>query len=342
MSVARRAIVASSMVGLWATTGWGCSSSSLPPLAGATTDSGVAVPDAPGDTGKPDGALVDAGVGDGSAGDVAEGAAPQPPPICPTTAAWGNGTALAISTGEDTFGAITPDERTIVWTSGGDAGGFTVYVADRTGPSVPFANPTVVPLAADGFVPGALAVSPDGLRVAALAPGMGFFLLTRSARGSAFGGSMTTTELATINDELSESETVDELGDPVFGQADQTFYYSRYSAAGGAIPTIFEATRTGTMPWGDGTPLSGPAVEETDAGQRRRPTGISADDRTLFYWDDATGAEMMAWRPTSTASFTTAASIGPRTGAQPNSACTAIYYSAAAGAGTGLFVAARQ
>ena len=139
------------------------------------------------------------------------------------------------------------------------------------------------------------------------------------------------------------AETVALLGDPVFGPDGVSFYYSRYPVGGGgSIATAFESSRSADGSWADGTPLNGSAVDTTPAGQRRRPTGMSADARTLFCWDEATGAETMAWRATPTEAFTTEASIGARLGAQPNAACTAIYYSAPAGTGTGLFMAARN
>jgi hypothetical protein len=50
----------------------------------------------------------------------------------------------------------------------------------------------------------------------------------------------------------------------------------------------------------------------------------------------------MAWRPSASGVFTSATAIGARSGAQPNAACTAIYYSAASSGGTALVVATRM
>jgi hypothetical protein len=335
------------LVGLWVT-GSGCSGAS--PLAPshsaseggveASVDAGIkpAVDAGP----ERDATAHDARIRS-EAGGEAEAGPPEPPPVCPTDVEWGDGTVLSLSTGSDDFGAITPDELTLVWTSGGDAGGFTVSCADRTASSASFGTPQVVPLAAGSFVPGSVSVSPDGLRLVFQAPDTTFFVLTRASRGSAFAASMTTSEFAIINAEISGGEIIEHLGDPLIGASDETFYYSRYPAGVGQnIATVFEADRSGSAPWGDGTAINGAAIEETGGGQRRRPSGISADGRTLFYWDDASGAEMMTWRATPTGAFATAISIGARTGAEPNADCTAIYYSAAASGGTSLFMASRK
>src|SRR5580692_8025285 len=318
------------VVGLWAT-GSGCSSST--PLSSHSTTgeggTGEGGTDASAEAGgKPPidgGHERDAMAHDARSGTKDSGGdtgPPEPPPICPTDVEWADGTALAISTGADDFGSITPDELTLVWTSGGDGGGATVSAAERASPSAPFGTPEVVPLTAGSFIPGPVSVSPDGLRLVFQASDTTFFVLSRASRGSAFSATPTTSEFAIINAEIM-GELIVDLGDPVIGSSDETFYYSRYPASGGqSVVTVFEADRSGSAAWGDGTAVNGAAIEENGAGRRRRPTGVSADGRTLFYWDDASGVEMMAWRPTPTGAFASGISIGARAGAQPNADCT--------------------
>jgi len=262
--------------------------------------------------------------------------------VCPSGVTWDTGTLLTVSTGQDTFGAITPDELTLVWTTGGDGGPTSVYYVDRAAATTAFVNPLPLPLAADSFRVGPLAVSPDGLRVVAQATDTSFFALTRGARGSAFNSVPSTTEFADVNSDLTMGETVVELGDPVVGQKDQTFYYSRYPVtASVGLPTVVESSRVGSAPWADGVSVDGTSLLEVAGGRRRRPTGVSSDDLTLFYWDQVSGMEMMVWRSTLSGAFANATSIGARAGAQPNAACTALYYSAASAAGTSLYVAHR-
>lgn len=286
-------------------------------------------------------AADDGGAGDGSQVEASDAPAPTPP-LCNPSLAWSSGIPLAISTGADQFGAVTPDERTLVWTSTA-SGAATVYYADRADATVPFANPVSLALTGVDVMSGPVAISPDGLRLALEASDSTFFAVTRPDRSSPFGAATDTTEFAAVNGEIFASEAVVKLGDPVYGADGETFYYSRFPVGGAqGIATIFEASRMNADPWSDGIPVNGDPVQETNDEMRRRPSGISADARTIFYWDGATGAEMMAWRTTADGAFANAQSIGAKTGAQPNGACTALYYSAPADGGTGLFVAAAR
>ena len=323
--------------------------------SGATGTVGAAGAGGTGASGEPagandagaDGQETEGGADDGSAVDEAQVEASEAsddgpvatPPLCNPNVAWSDGTPLAISTGADQFGAVTPDERTLVWTST-TSGLATVYYADRTDTTVPFANATPLVLTGIATMPGAIAISPDGLRLALEAPDTTFFTVTRPDRSSPFAATTDTTEFAELNGEISASEAVVALGEPIYGADGETFVYSRYPVGGAqGIATIFQAARGGTDPWSDGVPLNGDAIQEAAAEVRRRPSGISADTLTLFYWDDAAGGEMMAWRATADDSFGNPQSLGPRTGAQPNATCTLLYYSAPADGGTWLFVA---
>jgi hypothetical protein len=285
----------------------------------------------------------DAGAGDASqeAGSSDDGATPAPP-LCAPGIVWADGTSLAISTGADQFGAVTPDERTLVWTTTAMGGIATMVYADRTDPTVPFANPVPLVISGIDVMAGPMAISPDGLRLALEAADTTFFTVTRPDRSSPFGPTVDTTEFAELDGEIAASETVVQLGDPVYGADGQTFFYSRFPVGGAqGIATIFEAAREGADPWSDGTPLNGDPIQETDDEVRRRPSGISADALTLFYWDDAAASEMMAWRTTADGAFANPSAIGAKAGAQPNATCTALYYSAPVDGGTALFVASR-
>ena len=275
--------------------------------AGAAGAAGDASVDATGGTdggtdAGPD--AFEAGANDAGADDASQEAANDdgptpPPPLCAPGAAWSDGTPLAISTGADQFGAVTPDERTLVWTTTAPGGVATIEYADRSDPAVPFANPVPLVLSGIDVVAGPIAITPDGLRLALEAADTTFFTLTRPDRTSPFGSTVDTTEFAALNGEISASEAVVELGDPVYGADGLTFVYSRFPVGGAqSIATIFEATRDGADPWSDGIPLNGDPIQETGDEVRRRPSGISADTLTLFYWDDAAGGEMMAWRTT--------------------------------------------
>jgi len=63
------------------------------------------------------------------------------------------------------------------------------------------------------------------------------------------------------------------------------------------------------------------------ASARRLPTGLSADQRTLFYFNEETMQEEGRWRAANAASspLYDVVSLGLRRGAAPNSACDRLY-----------------
>jgi hypothetical protein len=227
---------------------------------------------------------------------------------------------------------------TIVWTTG-PSGSAVVHYADRASASDPFGAASTVPPSSGPFLSGQVGVSQDGLRLAFVtsAPN-GFAVITRTASGAPFSAAPTAGEFADIDATITGGETVVEVGDPVFGAHDLTFYYSLYGS--GLQFTALESMRaTSASVWPGGAAFGG-ATLEASGSARRHPTGIAADDLTLFYWDDVTSSEKMAWRPSSSStSVSSTVDIGARSGAAPNTACTAIYYSGTGTGGTDLFVA---
>ena len=282
------------------------------------------------------GAPVDAG-SDGSDGNVGP---PPPGAVCSQTAVWGTGTLLAISTSfDDNLGAITPDELTIAWTIGTGSSA-TIAYADRAAATDPFGAPQM--LSASPFAADRVALSPDGLRLVVVnGDRQGFSELTRTARtgvGSAFGapavGSYSNFDMSGV---LSSGES---FGDPVLSADDVAFYYSVYGGAQTA--TIYRAAR---LLSGDAWPVGAPLPASTELAQmgssRRRPTAISSDEQTLFFWDEVMTTERAAWIDTSTGAFTVFVDLGTRRWAGPNAACNRLYYSdePAGGSSFDLFVA---
>ena len=89
------------------------------------------------------------------------------------------------------------------------------------------------------------------------------------------------------------------------------------------------ATRTDDVPWMLGSAVVG-APLQASCGLRRRPTGISSDQLTMFYWDELSGTERATFRAAVNAPFVGAIDLGARASAQPNESCTRLYYSARA------------
>jgi hypothetical protein len=284
---------------------------------------------------------------DAGTADAAE-AGPPPvvtPSVCATGASWLAGTQLGVSTAaDDQMGAITPDELTIAWTA--VTGTIpSVMVADRFATTSPFGTAMAVPVSPGFYAADKVALSPDGLRLVLVRSDYkSYGVIARTARGLAFAPPPQDGEFNLINSTPTMGELAVRVGDPMIGAHDTSFYYSLYG--GGLLDTILESTRADTSSsWPNGAVLRATGNALQQAGPyRRRPTGIAADDRTLFYWDEVDSAEKVAWRPTATTAFDHFETLGASfRGAVPNATCDKLYYSAAGTAGgLDLFVATRQ
>jgi hypothetical protein len=336
-----------------------CSSSSVPLAPEPTLDGGgiqvldgspsegAADAGAPHDAATGQDARADGGAtGDGSAStDAATGedAGPDayspPPPgaLCSPTATWQTGTVLSVSTSsDDDLDAVTPDELSIVWTVGSGATA-TIEYADRASNTVDFGTPQT--LAAGSYLTDRAAISYDGLRLVVVnADGQGFTELTRTAQtapGNTFG-SPTTTSYANLNGTLAAGLSFD---DPVLSADDNAFYYSVYGSSG-ATATVYRAARLlPTDPFSTGSALTKSTVLAAQGSLRCRPTAISSDEQTLFFWDEITSSEKAAWIDESTGAFDDlVVDLGTKAWAAPDTACDRLYYSAEGAASIDLFV----
>jgi hypothetical protein len=266
---------------------------------------------------------------------------PPPNAVCNPSASWGAGALLSISSAlDDELDAITPDELTIAWTEGTGSTA-TIQVADRASSTAAFDAPQAIP--AGSFSTARAALSPDGLTLVVVdADGQGFSELTRSSRtapGNTFG-SPATGPFTNFLDALPAGES---YGDPVLSADDNAFYYSIYAPqplpdAGATTTTIFRAARLiPTDMWPLGAPLTTSTGLDAQGTLRKQPTAISSDEQTLFFWDQVTGTERAAFIDESTGAFDDFVSLGARTMAAPNAACTTLYYSAAGASSVDLF-----
>jgi hypothetical protein len=285
-------------------------------------------------------------VAESSTSDASEDVAnlgPPPSPVCTPGASWGPGMQLAISTdGDDIMGAITPDELTIAWIADSEAG-VSVYYADRPSAQAAFGAPAMA--SPSGVcAPTKVALSPEGLRLLVVATNhKSFEVVTRNARGDAFNAPPAGGEVDGINSNVNQGEADFFLDDPVVGASDETFYYSLYGSQ--FLDTLLESTRAdASSDWPNGTSIQGTSDEFAASGSLlRHPTGISADDLTLFFWDDVAMTEKAAWRPRTTEPFAAPATLTGMRQAVPNGACTRLYYSAPGSAGgLDLFVATSE
>ncbi len=322
----------------------GCSSSS-PSVAssGSIYDSGIYIlPD--GAVVGADGAVVDRDGGTSKSDASTDsgndsGAFTGPPPpasLCSASATFGTGTLLSISTsGDDILDSITPDELSIAWTQGSGSSA-VVFYADRSSASSSFGTPKS--FAAGQYTADRVALSPDGLRlivVNANADLFGFSELTRAARGDAFGAPA----LGAYSNIDSDVPVGGTLGDPVIDSSDTAFYYSVYGVAG-ATKTIYRALRLlPTDPWDNGAAVNVAAAMQTSGSSRRRPTAISSDSQTIFFYDQVTSSERAGFINETTGEFDSFVDLGARLWAAPSANCGSLYYSAAGTSSVDLFVA---
>jgi hypothetical protein len=296
---------------------------------------------AAGDGGAGDGPATDAGdAGDATGGqegggdDAGDAGFPPPPPaVCAPSATWAAGQLLSVSTPlDDSLDAITPDELSIVWTSGTGTAAALLY-ADRASTSSDFGTPQTVP--AGAFAVDRAALSPDGLRLVVVnSDGQGFSELTRTSRSGAFGAPAVGT-YTNLDGALAPGES---YGDPVLSADDHMFYYSVFG--NGETNTIFRASRLfGGDSWPAGEAVGGASALQAQGSLRRQPTGVSSDGQTLFFWDQVSGMERSAYLDVATGSFDAFVDLGPRAMAAPSYSCNALYYSAQGASSEDLFVA---
>jgi hypothetical protein len=247
------------------------------------------------------------------------GAPPEPDWVCDPETAWGPGDPLPIpSSGNDLLMSITPDGLSVVWL-GVDVFFDTLYLADRDSPDEDFGDP--VPLDDEMLAAAdSLALSPDGLRLAAALDGL-LGELTRTARGEAFADPQEGSFSLLDEDALAQELL---LSNPVIGADDRILVYS---ATGPDVEyNIRVSMRAGDEPWPVGAPIEECELRAT-GGDVRTPTGISADGLALFYFDGPRGISRVAFRPALDWPFLNFVDLPDRLGIQPDATCDQLYYS---------------
>lgn len=272
----------------------------------------------------PDDGAVDATLDTGPAID---------PPVCPVTRTWATGTVLAISTpDDDVLAAVTPDELTIAWFSGAGSTG-ALHYADRAAVGDPFVETgTIADVPVDR-----VALSPDGLRIATVgADRRSVGERTRAARGSAFGAS-SEGPFDVLDGWLATQDSALLLGDLVLAANDTALFFSTYGTT--ETTTVRYSLRIfSNESWSAPGSASVPELAATALG-RKRPTGIAADARTLFWLDTESSTEKLASRDGPIAPFAEFGDLGGRLYAQPNAACTRLYHSETRGASLDIVMA---
>jgi hypothetical protein len=107
---------------------------------------------------------------------------------------------------------------------------------------------------------------------------------------------------------------------------DQLFFNSTFPLS---VSTVVVSTRSGSDAWSAPVKLTS-VLLDGESKTRRLPSGVSADARTLFYFNEETMQEEARFRdtPTLQSPLYDMVSLGARRGATPNAACNRLYSSA--------------
>jgi hypothetical protein len=300
-----------------------CGSSPKPPPAGDTGEGGIPSKDgSSAESASSSGGGGDDGGGDagGDAADATSEPPPIPQPQC-TEGAWSTATAIASipSTTFHRFGAVSATGTTVAWTDTGGA----IMVADRASATDSFGTPQAIDASTTPVADDRIAMTPDGLELLATkAARTSFTTFVRPSVGAAWAPGQSTAELKYIAAMISE--VGGSFSEPVISADGLSFFY--LLSAGTAAPVLYEsAWDPGLKAWDEGNSVAGADFVNKSTTSVRRPTGVSEDRRTLFFFDETVGNERVAWRnyPTSPFFFFDDLPLAPE--AAPLATCVTLY-----------------
>jgi hypothetical protein len=274
-----------------------------------------------GNAGIADGAAARADTSAGTAGDPGTGEPPVPPSACSETAVWSNAKDVGVvsSAAAEMLLSVTPDELDLAFLRGG-----SLYVAHRDQVDASFALASAVALPPGWTAAQGAALSPDGKRLVLVSdPGQkSFGEMTRLTRDAAFNGEVDESAFATVNEDAVYTGKL--YAYPAVSPGDTQLFFNSTFTMGAS--TVVVSTRNPGGTWSAPVVLSSQVFDGTDA-QRRLPTGVSADERTLFYFNEESMQEEARFRDTPTLSspLYDMVSLGARRGAAPNTACNRLY-----------------
>jgi hypothetical protein len=242
--------------------------------------------------------------------------------VCTAAKGWATGNPVAATNAADpSFVSVTPSELTLLWREAPSS--VPVYfLADRAATSDAFGEAQELSLA------NVLGVSPDGLRLTVASGDGGLLEATRSERGDSFGDAAPGAYSLLDADALAHHLI---LSDVAISPDDHRLYYSAWSLDDPTPYPLRVATRSGTEPWPPGVTLEGCELKAYGAFGPR-PTAVSSDGLTLFYFDAARGTSRAAFRTTIGANFTWFTDLPGVLRPQPNATCDHLYYSPSSGA----------
>ena len=251
------------------------------------------------------------------------------PPVCPTDFPFGV-TPVAVtyphSAGGDLLAAITWDERTMVWTT--NAGGtVTVNYGDRAGRDDAFTTVHTLATSLGPFGEDKVALSADGLTM--MFPSVDHKKLTqvsRASRSAEFDAATATTLPFNRISGGGEGTTPRLASDLVLSKDGRTLFFTDLTPTSGV--SIFFSDNLGDGTWGSPAGADASHLLIATGGARRRPSGLSSDGRTLFYFDEYVRGPKSAFRKLGAPDFTEFYDVNPiGVRVMPTDACDRLYLS---------------
>ncbi|RYZ02371.1 MAG: hypothetical protein EOO73_32215 [Myxococcales bacterium] len=260
------------------------------------------------------------GGGDGIVYETA-GAPTFIPGLCDPQMMPGKSTALELEPplAGATLLATTPDELSVALAAGDDPE-LRLYVGDRASADDPFEVQEIA-LPPGYEAASGVALSSDALiLVLVLADHSGFGAISRPERGEPFSTDANVTAFTRLNGQKAMSGR--SLGWPVLASDGGTLYFLSYFGQG----LVVQSTRGS-----DGRFDLGSEIDEFTLGggegAYKRIHSVSADQRAIFFFDEATQHSMALFRSRPNAPFYEPLDLGDRRGAAPNADCSRLYSS---------------
>jgi hypothetical protein len=223
----------------------------------------------------------------GGGGSLSIGGAPTfDDPICDLAASWGGAVPLpVISTpaADERLLSLTHDTLSIVFTRDG-----VPMIADRTAASDDFGTPLTLTLPAGYTHEHGVALHPDGLGLVIVSDAGGFADIERAARSGVFDGPPSSARFMELADNAAQYGAV--LSAPVLSASGTSLYFTQL---GLSTSRVFHAQGTSNFPV--------PAMPEDLVtlggmdGDLKLTLSVSADERTLFFFDEALGHAAGLW-----------------------------------------------
>lgn len=251
-------------------------------------------------------------------GSLSLGGAPSyDPPLCDRLAAWGSPVALAgVSTAQadERLLSMTHDELTLVFTRDD-----VLMVADRASADDDFDAPVPVTLPAGYTHERGVALHPDGLGLVIVSD-MAERLaeVSRAARSGDFSGALDTARFEDVSN--NAFQLGGGLSSPVLSASGSSLYFT---LIGSTSSKVFHTQGT--------TSFAIPAMPEDLVtlggrdGDFKLTLSVSADERTLFFFDEALGHAAGLWNAAPGAPFYDLAPFPGLDGVFTASSCSRLY-----------------